>query len=238
VGEEDEGGVVPVAVGLVEKGAHLEAFAFEALEEEALERGGDVVGGELWETGGAGYGQGLWGGEEGFVVVPEGLGDVGGEGECGDGVLVLEDGCGVVGVDDVEDDVVVGAVEVVVVAVPVGGVDVDFDVACPAGGAYEEARVGEVGPGMGVEDAGVLDLHGKPVSGEEVAFEQLVLPDVLEEGFVDALHGRRCVCDAGGRWCECQMSKRSNGLVGKWARRSLVEEVFHLVEEAALGFGG
>ena len=139
---------------------------------------------------------------------------------------------GVVLIDDMKDDVVVGAVETVMVAVPIGGEDMHLDVARPQGAANPNAGVGEVGTCIAVEQSGTLNDDGLPVDGAEVAFQQPMLPYVLEEGFV---HARHC-----GQACRVNDEVYINAAPDSEgaAKGVLVEEVFHFVEESALGFGG
>ena len=99
--------------------------------------------------------------------------------------------------------------------VPVGSSDVDFDIAYPNGLSNTDAGLGKIGACIMVEETRVVDSDRLPVGGEKGTFKQTVLPKILEEGFVDVDH-----------------DGRSSNRVG-----SLVEEVFHFVEETTLGFG-
>lgn len=99
------------------------------------------------------------------------------------------DGC-VVEVDDVEDDGVVGGIEVVAMAKPVACPMVDFDVSNPGASVDFDFGVEEVGPGIGVESAGVDDLQALSVDGGDVGrCPESVLPDVLHESFHVAVEG-------------------------------------------------
>ena len=100
--------------------------------------------------------------------------------------------------------------------VPVGSSDVDFDIAYPKGLSNTNVGLGKIGACITVEETWVVDRDRLPVGGEKGTFKQTVLPKILEEGFVDVDH-----------------DGLSSNRVG-----SLVEEVFHFVEETTLGFGG
>ena len=96
--------------------------------------------------------------------------------DAGDGSIVL--------LDDVQDDAVVGRVLIMVVAFPIAGAHVDFDVAHPQVTVNLYFGVKEVGTRVGIEQAWVDDAHLTPVVGHHVlAQPQFVLPDVLQEPF-------------------------------------------------------
>ena len=96
--------------------------------------------------------------------------------------------------------------------VPVGSSDVDFDIAYPKGLTNTNAGLGKIGACIAVEETRVVDSDRLPVGGEKGTFKQPMLPKILEEGFVNVDH-----------------DGRSSNRVG-----SLVEEVFHFVEETTL----
>ena len=92
-------------------------------------------------------------------------------------------GC-VVFLDDVQDDAVIGRILVVVVTLPVAGAHVDLDVAHPQVTVNLDLGVEEVGPRVGIEQAGVDDADAAAIVGHHVLAEpQLVLPDVLQQSF-------------------------------------------------------
>lgn len=229
MGKGEEEALLPVAATALEQTLHVGTLVFETVEKETVETGGDIVGRELFELGRTGHRDGLGRMDEGFVVVPQGLRDVVVKREGGQRMAVVKGERGVVLIDDMKDDVVVGAVETVVVAVPIGGEDMHLDVACPQGAANPHAGVGEVGTSIAVEQTRTLDDDRLPVDGAEVAFQQPMLPYVLEEGFV---HARHC-----GQACRVNDEVYINAAPDSEgaAKGVLVEEVFHLVEESALG---
>ena len=193
MGKGEEETLLPIAATAFEQTLHVGTLVFETVEKETVETGGDIVGRELFELGRTGYRNGLRRMDEGFVVVPQGLRDVVVKREGGQRMAVVKGERGVVLIDDMKDDIVVGAVETVVVAVPIGGEDMHLDVARPQGAANPNAGVGEVGTCIAVEQTGTLNDDRLPVDGAEVTFQPPMLPYVLEEGFVHARHcGQAC----------------------------------------------
>lgn len=104
-------------------------FALEAFAAGAFEPGGDGFGGKVGAGVGGGVSEGVGGGVD--LVIFDGGMD-GGLGLEGDLDEAGDFGAGVM--DEVEADVGVGGVVAVAMAVPVGGVYVDFEVAGEAAG--------------------------------------------------------------------------------------------------------
>ena len=88
--------------------------------------------------------------------------------------------------DDVEDDVVVKGIAFVAVAEPVGGTEMDFDVAVELLAVEFDRGVAEVGAGFEVPPAGENDFEGAIVGGVELGkLDALVVPDALDEALAD-----------------------------------------------------
>ena len=146
-------------------GGEALGFEVEAVVAGGLEPGGEGGWGEVGAGVVVGVAEGVGGGVDVFVgvagvVLEEGLeGDLDEAGDVGAGE-----------VDEVEADVGIVGVVAVAVMVPVGGVDVDFEVAAEAAGwgADGEFGVEEVGAGFVVPVAGVVELDGLVVGGAEV----------------------------------------------------------------------
>lgn len=162
----------PEGLIVAEKGdAGLEGAGFGSEAEPAgvAEEVADLVVGEGGDglaasaeadAGGEFFGRG---GEEG-AEAGEGEAELGGEFDLADGSPGVgggEEGAGPELPDDVEDDVVVGAVAVVAVVGPVGSGGVDFDGADLFFAAtVEEAGGGEVGAAAFVPETGLEDVNG------------------------------------------------------------------------------
>ena len=89
--------------------------------------------------------------------------------------------------DNVEDDVVVARVVFVPVLRPVAGMKMDFNVALAFGIVADfESGVAEIGAGFEIPPAGEDNFDVPAISGVElVKLEALIVPDTLDEPFVD-----------------------------------------------------
>ena len=86
--------------------------------------------------------------------------------------------------NDVQDNAVIGSILVMMVALPVAGAHVDFDVAHPGVSVNLHLGIEEIRARIGVQQARVKDAHTAAVIGHDVLTEpQLVLPDVLQQSF-------------------------------------------------------
>ena len=65
----------------------------------------------------------------------------------------------------VENHGVVGTVQVMLVAFPVGGMHMDFYIAYPKDTVYLDFCVEKVRTGIGIGESGVNDFHGLPLGG-------------------------------------------------------------------------
>lgn len=91
-------------------------------------------------------------------------------------------------IDNMENDIVVGTVVAMMMVVPVRGVDMYLHIANPKGLPYSDVCIGEVRPTVAVEKTGALDNNRETVDSTQLSLQQLVLPYILEEGFVHAYH--------------------------------------------------
>ena len=86
--------------------------------------------------------------------------------------------------DDMENDTVVGGVEVVAVGVPVGRREVYLHVAAPLMRANAQTGIQKVGPCIAVVDANRQNFNGLPVrSLLREARPKALLPNIMEEYF-------------------------------------------------------
>jgi hypothetical protein len=87
--------------------------------------------------------------------------------------------------DDVELNPAVGGIDVVFVAMPCGGVQVDLDIAGSGEIIAElDEGIAEVRAGLVIPETGVKNSDGLAVQGEElIAADALVLPEGLEKAF-------------------------------------------------------
>jgi hypothetical protein len=94
--------------------------------------------------------------------------------------------------DDVELDPAIGGIDVVAVAVPGGGVQIDLDIAGPGKIIAElDQGIAEVGAGFMVPETGVKNPEGTTVQGDElIPAEALVLPERLEKALGGNAVGR------------------------------------------------
>lgn len=176
----------PTAVRDVEQAEDGLALAFEALAEQgALPTFGEKVGvAEEQALAVSVYARvvhALCGADEGGEVV----------GVLGVAQLTLGDflAAGVVHflvstADDMENDTVVGGVEVVAVGKPVGRREVYLHVAAPLTRADAQTGIQEIGTGIAVVDANRQDFNGLPVRCLlRKARPEALLPNIMEEYF-------------------------------------------------------
>jgi len=84
--------------------------------------------------------------------------------------------------DDMEEDAVVGRVEVVMVVVPIVAVDMDLDLADEFDAVDEQVDVGEVGSGIEVMPTRGEHLNSTTVGGRlGEGLEEALLPYVVED---------------------------------------------------------
>ena len=156
-------------------------FALEAFAAGAFEPGGDGFGGKVGAGVGGGVSEGVGGGVD--LVIFDGGMD-GGLGLEGDLDEAGDFGAGVM--DEVEADVGVGGVVAVAMAVPVGGVYVDFEVAGEAAGGSADAEFGveKVGAFFLIPASGVVDVDGLLVGADEgFGAKAGVGPEALDVAF-------------------------------------------------------
>ena len=114
------------------------------------------------------------------------LAHIGGDGqtELGRMLAVGRSDLCIHGLHHMQDDIVVGGVELMAMALPVAGAQVDFHVAHPHLTAHAHLGVEKIGTRMAVVQSGVDDFHLLPVGGRErTKREDAVFPDVVQQLF-------------------------------------------------------
>jgi hypothetical protein len=84
-------------------------------------------------------------------------------------MAVLEGNGDIVVKNHMQHHVVVGVIGAVMMEIPVGGFDMNLDIADPESAAHTHSRVKKIGTGIAVEDSGTLHHNRKPFHGMEFA---------------------------------------------------------------------
>lgn len=179
VGEEPVAGMFPTAMAVGEETSHESSLGLEALDNEPLEERVEEEGRYLSKTlltRDGEFGRRV---EEGVVVGPDGIGDKTVEFE-GEGLsTVLERDGGVVVVDGMKDDIVVGGIGSMVMTFPVGGADMNLDITDELDAIDKDTGVEEVGAGIAVEGTWSKDNEREAVGRNQRSLEEFMLPDEL-----------------------------------------------------------
>ena len=112
--------MLPAAVSLVQKAAYQSAFAFHTLQQKPFQATVHIKRRNICQPVGAGYRQGLRRVYQRLIVVPQHLGYMLAQLQRRQRMAVLQRHRDIILVYDMKHHVVIGAVEVVMVSVPVG----------------------------------------------------------------------------------------------------------------------
>ena len=114
-----------------------------------------------------------------LVVVPYNLRYIVAHLESCQGLSALHDDIRVVVEHDMEQQVVIGSVAIVAVAVPVGGAHVNLHLSRPFHAVDKETRIHEIRAGIAVEHSRTQHLYTTSIGGTQVAVKQSMLPEIL-----------------------------------------------------------